>query len=78
MSTNASSFPLHQSSKKLKSPSSAEEYAEVEIADASDTYCALTDKKTAAHKTEVYCELRPIDQRNIKQATKQRAENKYH
>ena len=76
-STKKSSFPSHQSSKKLKSSSPADEYAEIERAHASDnTYCELANKPAAAQKTQVYCELRPIDQLIIKQAAKQRAENK--
>ena len=75
-SAKKSSFQHNQLLKKPNSPTSTDEYAEIERTDASDNYCALKDQPKAALKTQVYCELRPIDQRNIKQATKQRVENK--
>ena len=68
-------FQPHQSSKRLNSPPLTDEYAEIERADASDNYCALEDQPTASQRKEVYCELRQIDQRSLKQSPKQRVGN---
>ena len=75
-SAKNSSFQPNQSSKIPNLPPPTDEYAEIERADASNNYSALADQPTAAQKTQVYCELRPIDQRNVKQSTKQRVESK--
>lgn len=52
-----------------------DDYAEVERADSSDNYCALTVQPATAQETQVYCELRPVDQRNIKQSLKLSADS---
>ena len=76
-SAKTSPFPPYQSSKIPNSPPPTDEYAEVDIrvADARDAYCALADQPTCAQKTQIYCELRPIDQRSFKQSTKQKVRN---
>ena len=74
-SAKTSSYPPHQSPKIPTSQSPSDEYAEIERADASNNYCPLADQPTAAQKTQVYCELRQIEQRSLKQSTKKRVRN---